>query len=134
MTTSASAQDGGPNGAPTASSDGTAIGDSPVETVYTAVEADSTLDVPMVVKHFNSKATPGDFEKDLAMGPSVVSSATSVWVSVSEWDPVTRKPISAVARTEIYDVCPQDGGLVRVTGRMFDFGSEIFIQFRALAI
>lgn len=132
MTTPGSAPAGGPNGAPMASPPD----DVPSEVAYPVEDdsADTPLDVPMFVKHFHTRQAPGEFKIDLPWGPSVISSVTSVWVSVCEIDPVTRKPISARAKTELYDVCPQDGGVVRVRGRMFGFDREILIQFRALAI
>ncbi|MEU6946188.1 hypothetical protein ABZ957_13290 [Streptomyces sp. NPDC046316] len=111
--------------------------DEPQFELADPVESDSAdipLDVPMFVKHFTSTMRPGNFSKRLPWGPTVISSATSVWVSVCELDPVTRKPRSSTARIELHDICPEDGGTVAVTGRMFGFGTEILAQFRALAI
>ncbi|MFI1650914.1 hypothetical protein ACH4XT_28775 [Streptomyces avidinii] len=136
MTTPASARNGGPNGAPVASSHGAKVDETPDKVAY-RMESDSPdklLEVPMFVEHFALRLGPGEFKVNLPWGPSVISSVTSVWVSVCELDAVTQKPISAIAKTEIYDVCPQDGGNVKVRGRMFGFDREIVVQFRALAI
>ncbi|MEU7009166.1 hypothetical protein [Streptomyces sp. NPDC046332] len=110
--------------------------EAPVELIY-PVDPDSAatpLDVPMFVRHFNAQIRPGNFSVRLNWGSDVISSVTSVWISITELNPLTRKPISATARLEIHDICPEDGGTVAVTGRMFNFGDRILVQFRALAI
>ncbi|MEU7032663.1 hypothetical protein ABZ958_03125 [Streptomyces sp. NPDC046237] len=111
--------------------------ETPVELVY-PVDSDSAatpLDVPMFVEHFERELRgAGNFKFRLNWGPSVISSVTSVWMSVCELNPVTRKPRFGDARIEIHDVCPEDGGTVAVAGRMSGFNDSILIQFRALAI
>ncbi len=137
MATHTSPSDGGHNAPRTASSHGAKVDETPVELVYPADSASAAtpLDVPMFVEHFERELrADGDFKFRLNWGPSVISSVTSVWVSVCELHPVTRKPRFGDARIEIHDVCPEDGGTVAVAGKMFGFENPILIQFRALAI
>ncbi|MEV6313769.1 hypothetical protein [Streptomyces sp. NPDC051776] len=136
MTTHKSTPDGGPKATRTASSYGTGVDEPAVELVHPVEpdSADTPLEVPMFVEHFNVELGPGNFKRRLNWGPSVISSATSVWVSVCELNPVTGKPRSAAARIEIHDICPEDGGTVAVAGRIFGFENPILVQFRALAI
>ncbi|MFD3440642.1 hypothetical protein ACFWU3_24395 [Streptomyces sp. NPDC058685] len=140
MTTPSSRPDGGPSVTTTKSSYSTGLGDEhPLTPEHPLGPGPTTAaDVHMVVDHFFFTGRPGDFKQPLDWGANIVSSVTSVWVSACEVHAATHKPISGVARVEIRDVCPQDGGRVFVAGSIkwptSTTPRDIVVRLSALAI